>query len=236
MVSQKRITAYPAWWLVLWLVWLIFCWDQVQISNLFVFEFLYLFLVYNFINNYWTLLSSVIIFKTGHYVPVIIVSVSLCFVASFLFKRSFLNFLFPEHPFYLMMNNFLLQRPALDIRDLPLFYSMFNSSTMQVRGSLSLNCTPLHEILGKVSLLWESDDYIDLYWVPAHLIDPGQMLETCLVTGLPPSPIAFSLSRVLGVSRYWAACGKVHFLVSRHQFYLAGFSNHYLRKHVQGCM
>ena len=194
MVSQKRITAYPAWWLVLLLVWLIFCWDQVQISNLFMFEFLYLFLVYNFINNYWTLLSLIIIFKTGHYVPVIIVSVSLCFVASFLFKRSFLNFLFPEHPFYLMMNNFLLQRPALDIRDLPLFYSMFNSSTMQVRGSLSLNCTPLHEILGKVSLLWESDDYIDLYWVPTHLIDPGQMLETCLVTGLPvakPNSIFF---------------------------------------------
>ena len=136
MVSQKRITAYPAWWLVLLLVWLLFCWDQVQISNLFMFEFLYLFLVYNFINNYWTLLSLIIIFKTGHYVPVIIVSVSLCFVASFLFKRSFLNFLFPEHPFYLMMNNFLLQRPALDIRDLPLFYSMFNSSTMQVRGEL----------------------------------------------------------------------------------------------------
>ena len=185
MVSQKRITAYPAWWLVLLLVWLIFCWDQVQISNLFMFEFLYLFVVYNFINNYWTLLSLVIIFKTGHYVPVIIVSVSMCFVASFLFKTSFLNFLFPEHPFYLMMNNFLLQRPALDIRDLPLFYSMFNSSTMQVRGSLSLNCTPLHEILDKVSLLWESDDYIDLYWVPTHLIDPGQMLEVCLVTGLP---------------------------------------------------
>ena len=232
MVSQKRITAYPAWWLVLLLVWLIFCSDQVQISNLSMFEFLYLFLVFNFTNNYWTLLSLVIIFKT-----VIIVSVSLCFVASFLFKRSFLNFLFPEHPFYLMMNNFLLQRPALDIRDLPLFYSMFNSSAMQVRGILSLNCTPLHEILGKVSLLWESDDYIDLYWVPTHLIDPGQMLETCLVTGLPVAdPIAFSLSRVLGVSRYWAACGKAHFLVSRHQFYLAGFSNHYLWKHVQGCM
>ena len=142
-----------------------------------MFEFLYLFLVYNFIHNYWTLLSLFIIFKTGHYGPVIIVSVSLCFVASFLFKRSFFNFLFPEHPFYLMMNNFLLQRPALDIRDLPLFYSMFNSSTMQVKGSLSLNCTPLHEVLGKVSLLWESDDYIDLYWVPTHLIDPGQMLE-----------------------------------------------------------
>ena len=83
----------------------------------------------------------------------IIVSVSLCFVSSFLCKRSFLNFLFPEHPFYLMMNNFLLQRPALDIRDLPLFYPMFNSSTMQVRGNLSLNFTPLQEILGKVSLL-----------------------------------------------------------------------------------
>ena len=189
MVSQKRITAYPAWWLVLLLVWLIFCSDQVQISNLSMFEFLYLFLVFNFTNNYWTLLSLVIIFKT-----VIIVSVSLCFVASFLFKRSFLNFLFPEHPFYLMMNNFLLQRPALDIRYLPLFYSMFNSSAMQVRGILSLNCTPLHEILGKVSLLWESDDYIDLYWVPTHLIDPGQMLETCLVTGLPvakPNSIFF---------------------------------------------
>ena len=232
MVSQKRITAYPAWWLVLWLVWLIFCWDQVQISNLFMFELPYLFLVYNFINNYWTLLSLVIVFKT-----VITVSVSLCFVASFLFKRSFLNFLFPEHPFYLMMNNFLLQRPALDIRDLPLFYSMFNSSAMQVRGILSLNCTPLHEILGKVSLLWESDDYIDLYWVPTHLIDPGQMLETCLVTGLPVAkPIAFSLPRVLGVSRYWAAYGTAYFLVSRHQFYLAGFSSHYLWKHVQGCM
>ena len=69
---------------------------------------------------------------------VIIVSVSLCFVASFLFKRSFFNCLFPEHPFYVMMNSFLLQRPALDIRDLPLFYPMFNSSTMQVRSSQSL--------------------------------------------------------------------------------------------------
>lgn len=37
----------------------------------------------------------------------------------------------PEHPFYIMMNSFLLQRPALDLRDLPLFYNMFNSSTMQ---------------------------------------------------------------------------------------------------------
>jgi len=38
----------------------------------------------------------------------------------------------------------------------------------------------------------------------------------------------FSLSRVLGVSRYWAAYGKGHFLVSlvRHQLYLAGFINH----------
>ena len=190
MVSQKRITAYPAWWLVLLLVWLIFCWDQVQISNLFMFELPYLFLVYNLNNNYVTFLY-------------LFIKRSLCtsdncfgcFVfGSFLFLKVVFKFLFPEHPFYLMMNSFLLQRPALDIRDLPLFYSMFNSSTMQVRGSLSLNCTPLHEILGKVSLLWESDDYIDLYWVPTHLIDPGQMLETCLVTGLPvakPNSIFF---------------------------------------------
>ena len=185
MVSQKRITAYPAWWLVLLLVWLLFCWDQVQISNLFMFEFLYLFLVYNFINNYWTLLSLIIIFKTGHYVPVIIVSVSLCFVASFLFKRSFLNFLFPEHPFYLMMNNFLLQRPALDIRDLPLFYSMFNSSTMQVRGSLSLNCTPLHEIS------FASVRKRRLYWF--------------ILSSDPPY---WSRSNVGDMSCYGAACGQ----------------------------
>ena len=67
----------------------------------------------------------------------IIVSAALCLVASFFLKVVF-KFLFPEHPFYLMMNSFLLQRPALDIRDLPLFYSMFNSSTMQVRSSQSL--------------------------------------------------------------------------------------------------
>ncbi|KAM7446686.1 nucleolar pre-ribosomal-associated protein 1 [Porites harrisoni] len=53
-------------------------------------------------------------------------SLMTCFVArvTFILLRR-------EHPFYLMMNNFLLQRPALDIRNLPLFYSMFNSSTMQ---------------------------------------------------------------------------------------------------------
>ena len=233
MVSQKRIAAYPAWWLVLLLVWLLFCWDQVQISNLFMFEFLYLFLVYNFINNYWTLLSLIIIFKTGHYVPVIIVSVSLCFVASFLFKRSFLNFLFPEHPFYLMMNNFLLQRPALDIRDLPLFYSMFNSSTMQVRGSLSL-----YPITWNKFRFCEKATIILIYteFQPTLLIQVKCWRHVLLRGCLWPSPIAFSLSRVLGVSRYWAACGKAHFLVSRHQFYLAGFSNHYLWKHVQGCM
>ena len=225
MVSQKRITAYPAWWLVLLLVWLIFCSDQVQISNLSMFEFLYLFLVYNFINNYWTLLSLVIIFKTGHYVPVIIVSVSLCFVASFLFKRSFLNFLFPEHPFYLMMNKFLLQRPALDIRDLPLFYSMFNSSTMQVRGRAKFRfCEKATIIL------------IYTEFQPTLLIQVKCWRHVLLRGCLWPSPIAFSLSRVLVVSRYWAACGKAHFLVSRHQFYLACFSNHYLWKHVQWCM
>lgn len=184
MVSQKRITAYPAWWLVLWLVWLIFCWDQVQISNLFMFESPYLFLVYNFINNYWTLLSLVIIFKTGHYVPVIIVSVSLCFVASFLFKRSFLNFLFPEHPFYLMMNNFLLQRPALDIRDLPLFYSMFNSSTMQVRGEL-------YPITWNTWQSFASVRKRRLYWFI-----------------LSSSPPYWSRSNVGDMSCYGAACGQ----------------------------
>lgn len=186
MVSQKRITAYPAWWLVLLLVWLLFCWDQVQISTLFMFELPYLFLVYNFNNNYLTFLSLFIKRSSctndncfGLFV----------FCSFLLVLKVIFEFLFPEHPFYLMMNSFLLQRPALDIRDLPLFYPMFNSSTMQVRGSLSLNFTPLHEILGKVSLLWESDDYIDLYWVPTHLTDPPR-------------------SNVGDISCYEAACGQ----------------------------
>ena len=101
-----------------------------------MFELLYLFLVYNFINLTFPFLFT--FFKKDHHVLVIIVSAALCLVASFLFKKSFFNVLFPEHPFYLMMNSFLLQRPALDIRDLPLFYPMFNSSTMQVRSSQSL--------------------------------------------------------------------------------------------------
>lgn len=54
-----------------------------------------------------------------------------CFVLPF-------DFLSSEHPFYIMMNSYLLQRPALDLRDLPLFYSMFNSSTMQVKHMFCL--------------------------------------------------------------------------------------------------
>lgn len=46
-----------------------------------------------------------------------------------------------EHPFYIMMNSFLLQRPALDLKDLPLFYNMFNSSTMQVGTLLATTVT-----------------------------------------------------------------------------------------------
>ena len=162
----------------------------------------------------------------------IIVSAALCLVASFFLKVVF-KFLFPEHPFYLMMNSFLLQRPALDIRDLPLFYSMFNSSTMQVRGSLSL-----YPITWNKFRFCEKATIILIYteFRPTLLIQVKCWRHVLLRGCLWPSPIAFSLSRVLGVSRYWAACGKAHFLVSRHQFYLAGFSNHYLWKHVQGCM
>ena len=41
-----------------------------------------------------------------------------------------------------MMNSFLLQRPTLDLRDLPLFYNMFNSSTMQVGTRFNDNSDP----------------------------------------------------------------------------------------------
>ena len=60
---------------------------------------------------------------------------------------------------------------------------------------------------------------------PTLLIQVKCWRHVLLLGCLWPSPIAFSLSRFLGVSRYWAACGKAPFLVSRHQFYLAGFSN-----------
>ena len=66
-----------------------------------------------------------------------------CFVLPF-------DFLSSEHPFYIMMNSYLLQRPALDLRDLPLFYSMFNSSTMQVKHMSSL--TFLNDFLTKFAI------------------------------------------------------------------------------------
>ncbi|XP_068755165.1 nucleolar pre-ribosomal-associated protein 1-like isoform X2 [Montipora capricornis] len=53
-------------------------------------------------------------------------SVMACFVS-----RMADILLKPEHPFYVTMNSFLLQRPSLQLRDLPLFYSMFNSGTME---------------------------------------------------------------------------------------------------------
>jgi len=53
-------------------------------------------------------------------------SLMVCFIA-----RVANILLKPEHSFYIMMNSFLLQRPALNLRDLPLFFTMFNSSSMQ---------------------------------------------------------------------------------------------------------
>ena len=194
MVSQKRITAYPAWWLVLLLVWLIFCWDQVQISNLFMFELLYLFLVYNLNNNYVTFLY-------------LFIKRSLCtsdncfgcFVfGSFLFLKVVFKFLFPEHPFYLMMNSFLLQRPALDIRDLPLFYSMFNSSTMQVRSSQSL----------VTASVWTVPHYMK-YLAKFHSREKATIL--LIYTEFKPTQIDPPRSNVGDMYCYWVACGQAQF-------------------------
>ena len=194
MVSQKRITAYPAWWLVLWLVWLIFCWDQVQISNLFMFELPYLFLVYNLNNNYVTFLY-------------LFIKRSLCtsdncfgcFVfGSFLFLKVVFKFLFPEHPFYLMMNSFLLQRPALDIRDLPLFYSMFNSSTMQVRSSQSL----------VTASVWTVPHYMK-YLAKFHSREKATIL--LIYTEFKPTQIDPPRSNVGDMYCYWVACGQAQF-------------------------
>ena len=194
MVSQKRITAYPAWWLVLLLVWLIFCWDQVQISNLFMFELPYLFLVYNLNNNYVTFLY-------------LFIKRSLCtsdncfgcFVfGSFLFLKVVFKFLFPEHPFYLMMNSFLLQRPALDIRDLPLFYSMFNSSTMQVRSSQSL----------VTASVWTVPHYMK-YLAKFHSREKATIL--LIYTEFKPTQIDPPRSNVGDMYCYWVACGQAQF-------------------------
>ena len=194
MVSQKRITAYPAWWLVLLLVWLIFCWDQVQISNLFMFELLYLFLVYNLNNNYVTFLY-------------LFIKRSLCtsdncfgcFVfGSFLFLKVVFKFLFPEHPFYLMMNSFLLQRPALDIRDLPLFYSMFNSSTMQVRSSQSL----------VTASVWTVPHYMK-YLAKFHSREKATIL--LIYTEFKPTQIDPPRSNVGDMYCYWVSCGQAQF-------------------------
>lgn len=44
----------------------------------------------------------------------------------------FAPFVCSEDPFYTMMNKFLLQRPCMDISNVPLFSFMFNSASMQV--------------------------------------------------------------------------------------------------------
>lgn len=40
----------------------------------------------------------------------------------------------PTHSAYTALNSFLLRRPAIDLRDVPLFYAMFGSGTTQYRG------------------------------------------------------------------------------------------------------
>ena len=46
--------------------------------------------------------------------------------------------LFSDHPMYVLVNTYLLQRPVMDLKEVPLFYTMFNSSSMQVRISVGL--------------------------------------------------------------------------------------------------
>ena len=40
----------------------------------------------------------------------------------------------PEHSLYPLVNRFLLQRPAMDTTDMPMFYGLFYSSSADFRG------------------------------------------------------------------------------------------------------
>ena len=50
-----------------------------------------------------------------------------------------------DHFLYVLVNSYLLQRPALELREVPLFYTLFNSSSMQVRRSQNVHSPNLFE-------------------------------------------------------------------------------------------
>eukprot|EP00118_Oscarella_pearsei_P013623 m.110471 g.110471 ORF g.110471 m.110471 type:complete len:1895 (+) comp37396_c0_seq1:90-5774(+) len=55
----------------------------------------------------------------------------------------------PDHKVYTMLNRFLLQRPVLELNDVPLFYELFNSSSLEHKAErlwmLHLLCDGLRE-------------------------------------------------------------------------------------------
>ncbi|XP_065176786.1 nucleolar pre-ribosomal-associated protein 1-like [Sycon ciliatum] len=55
------------------------------------------------------------------------------FVITLFLSKAAIQFLHPEHWIYPMVNSFFLQRPILDVADLPLFYNLFNSTAMQYK-------------------------------------------------------------------------------------------------------
>ncbi|XP_048577840.1 nucleolar pre-ribosomal-associated protein 1 isoform X2 [Nematostella vectensis] len=59
-----------------------------------------------------------------------------CVVTRFVARASHV-LLRPDHSFYMLINSFLLSRPAIDPREIPMFYTLFNSSSMQHRNEQS---------------------------------------------------------------------------------------------------